>query len=205
MGYAIDWVCVAGLEKDEVLRRLDLVDTGEEQDWPDRGGSIWGVDDDGRVIVVTDAYGSLAPNRLPMLSQGASVVGATAEDNDCTGSVWSYVDGACKWMVAVDSAEDPSDEITAEGDLPPQYAPLREQALARAEADPATAYTQEVPLELAAALGGWRPDGLGPEPVFYRAASLKPQREPARSGLVTLLWPMLGVLAIVVVILYLRR
>jgi len=175
MGYYVDWASVAGLDKDEVLRRLNLVDTGEEQDWPDRKGCVWGVDRDGRVTVITDDYGSFTPDRLAMLSQGASLVGGSAESNACTCSVWGYIDGARRWAVAVgeNTTDDPLAAFTAEGDLPSEYGPLYEDALRRLEADPDTAFIEEVPLDLAAAVGAWRPEGSD-EPRLFRAVRRQP-------------------------------
>ena len=38
MGYALDWVSVSGLTKDQVLSRLGLLDTGEATGYVSPGG-----------------------------------------------------------------------------------------------------------------------------------------------------------------------
>lgn len=136
MGYAHDWVSVAGLDKDEVLARLGLIDRSEPLDYPRRGNLAWALTLQGRVIFVAD-HGELSLDRIAELSKGASLVAARSEGNDCTSSVWVYEDGRQIWSVASEVAgkterlydEEVEDGLIVEGDPPSEFAVIRDRHL----------------------------------------------------------------------------
>lgn len=193
MGYALDWVSVSGLTKDQVLSRLGLLDTGEATDYPRRGGFMWAMTPDGRVVVATEQYGWLAPERLSQLSEGASLVAARAEDNDCTSAAWGYGDGHRTWSVTHDNPEEYGvvGGLVLDGDVPAELTTIR----ARLEAEQAAAgdervdYIFDVPNELVAALGGWAPDSvIGEDLQFFKAINPSFAGDRALHGGKTKIW-----------------
>jgi hypothetical protein len=176
MGYFLDWVSVAGLGKDEVLLRLGLIDGGEPTDFPDRGGFMWTVTPEGRVIVVTGEYGLFEPAVLTELSAGASLVAGRAETNECTSTAWGYEGGRQTWMVAHDH-EGPS-SVQARGAIPPAFDAIRADLLkSRAAEGDVGSSLFEAPIELTATIGGWAPESItGSNLEFFTARRV---REPA--------------------------
>jgi hypothetical protein len=181
MGYAHDWVSVAGLTKDEVLARLGVVDRGEPIDFPRRGQTAWAITPQGRVVVVM-GYGELSPGHVAEVSEGASVIAARAEGNDCTSSAWGYEDGRRMWSVETEFRdqgerlydEDSQDALSVQGDPPSEFAAIWDRHLAArdAEDDEAEDFLFMAPLELAEVLGGWAPEGdIGQDLQFFRAVS----------------------------------
>lgn len=172
MGYILDWVSVAGLSKDEVLSRLGAEDTGEAGDWIGGADLAWAVTPDGRVVVTSDLFGWLEAGRLETLSRGASLVAASAEDNEMRAAAWGYEDGARVWSVVHDPAgsDDPM-HLEVEGETPKVFAGIRKRLLAdqAAETDPVD-HLFDAPQDLAGALGGWRPEGdIGDDLEFTEA------------------------------------
>ena len=182
MGFSVDWVSLAGLGADEALARLGLLNTGEEVDYPPRDGYMWGVTPDGRVLIVTDDYGEFTVDTLAMLSQGASLVAARAEGNDCTTSIWGYENGQELWSAVCGSEDeaDPRGELVTSGRLPPEY--QRSYARSAAEhRDGEELRMAWVALDIASELTGWGPESeIGSDLKFFVAARQK------RSGGV---WP----------------
>lgn len=181
MGYAHDWVSVAGLGKEEVLARLGIVDRGEPIDFPRRGQTAWAITPQGRVVVVM-GYGELSPGHVAEVSECASVIAARAEGNDCTSSVWGYEGGRQIWSVETefrDQAErlydeDSQDTLSVQGDPPSEFAAIRDRLLAErdAEDEDDQGFLFMAPVELAEVLGGWAPEGeIGQDLQFFSAVS----------------------------------
>ena len=186
MGYALDWVSVSGLTKDEVLSRLGLIDTGEAIDYLSRGGFMWAMTPDGRVIVATEQYGWLTPERLSQLSEGASLVAARAEDNDCTSAAWGYRGGQQVWSVTHDNPEEYGviGGLELDGDVPAELATIRARLEAERSAsdDERVDYIFDVPNELVATLGGWAPESaIGGDLQFFKV--IKPHLPGDRAPL----------------------
>lgn len=180
MGYAHDWVSVAGLGKEEVLARLGIVDRGEPIEFPRRGQTAWAITPQGRVVVVM-GYGRLSAGHVAEVSECASVIAARAEGNDCTSSIWGYEDGRQIWSVAseADDHERLYDEevekgLTMQGDPPSEFAAIRDRLLAErdAEDEDDQGFLFMAPVELAEVLGGWAPEGeIGQDLQFFSAVS----------------------------------
>lgn len=180
MGYAHDWVSVAGLGKEEVFARLGIVDRGEPVDFPRRGQTAWAITPQGRIVVVM-GYGELSPGHVAEVSECVSVIAARAEGNECTSSVWGYEDGRQIWAVASEADdherlydEEVEDDLSVQGDPPSEFAAIRDRHLAArdAEDDEAEDFLFMAPLELAEVLGGWAPEGdIGQDLQFFRAVS----------------------------------
>jgi len=206
MGYAHDWVSVAGLGKEEVLGRLGIVDRGEPVDFPRRGQTAWAITPQGRVVVVM-GYGELSPGHVAEVSEGASAIAARAEGNDCTSSVWGYEDGRQIWSVASEADdherlydEEVEDGLSVQGDPPSEFTAIRDRLLAErdAEDDDDEGFLFMAPVELAEVLGGWAPEGeIGQDLQFFRAVS-KQAGAPPPSGSRLLMTGVLVVFLVVV-------
>jgi hypothetical protein len=203
MGYALDWVSVSGLTKDQVLSRLGLLDTGEAIDYLSRGGFMWAMTPDGRVIVATEQYGWLTPERLSELSEGASLVAARAEDNDCTSAAWSYRGGQRVWSVTHDNPEEYGmiGGLELDGDVPAELATIRARLEAEQSAsdDDRVDYIFDVPNELVATLGGWAPESaIGEDLQFFQAINPRVAGDRALRGGKTKIWVGLLILLLAV-------
>lgn len=177
MGFYVDWVSVVGLSRDEVFERLGLIDAGVATDFPKRGGFMWAVSPEGRVIVVTGRYGLYQPATLAELSAGASVVAARAESNECTSSAWGYEDGKKIWTVEYN--DDTHPDVKMRGRIPQAFKEIRGRLLAKhaADEDADVPYLFDGPSDLAAVLGGWAPESLiGDDLEFFTARQI---RKPA--------------------------
>lgn len=172
MGFYIDWISVAGATKEEVLERLGLQDTGDVVDWPSNRGSMWTETTDGRIVVVTNLYGSLAPGELARLSEGASLIGASAEANYCTTSIWGYENGSELWSVHCtgDDEVDLRDELVVKGSPPATLKPFYDKSLTAKDEDSDVSCFEQAS-EFAALMSGWGPETeRGSELTFFAAA-----------------------------------
>lgn len=175
MGFALDVVSIEGLDKDEALRRLGYVDTGNETDGI--GGDLsWATTSGGRVVLVAD-YGWLKPARLAELSRGTSLVVGRFETHVGDSNAWGYSDGARVWSVLCNE-ESHGDEhgLTVDGVPPQEFAVIRDRLLAerRAEADADEEPDEELydlPEALVETLGGWTPEGENSEDLQFFAAA----------------------------------
>ena len=203
MGYSLDWVSVAGLTKDETFSRLGIIDSGEATDYPHQGGFMWATTPDGRVVMVTERYGWLTPERLSQLSEGGSLVAARAEDNDCTSTAWGYQDGRQIWTVIHDNPKEYGviGGLELDGDVPAELTAIRAQLEAEqtAAGDDRVDYIFEAPKELVATLGGWAPESaIGQDLQFFKAInpSFAANRAPHRGK--TKIWVGLLILLLAV-------
>lgn len=184
MGFYVDWVSVSGASKDEVLGKLDLQDTGEVVTWPRKNGHMWAMTGTGRILVVANRHGSLAPAKLAMLSQSASLVGASAESNDCTISVWGYENGRELWSVAcvIDDDVDLRDELLVKGSPPAELRPFQDKSLTVTEDDDG-AVCFELANEFAEVMSGWAPESTKDSELrFFAAAAAGKPSHAAGSG-----------------------
>lgn len=203
MGYALDWVSVSGLSKDQVLSRLGLLDTGEATDYLSRGGFMWAMTPDSRVIVATEQYGWLTPERLSQLSEGASLVAARAEDNDCTSAASGYRGGQRVWSVTHDNPEEYGviGGLELDGDVPAELATIRAQLEAEQSAsdDDRVDYIFDVPNELVATLGGWAPESAVSDDLqFFKVINPRVAGDRAPRGGKTKIWIGLLILLLTV-------
>lgn len=175
MGFSVDWVSLAGLSADEALARLGLLNTGEEVDYPPRNGHMWGVAPDGRVIIAAEGYGAFSADELAMLSAGACLVAASAEDNFGVTSIRGYENGQKLWSAACGGEDeaDPRDEVVTSGPLPGEY----ERIYARYAAEHREGeelHMEWVALDVAAELTGWGPESeIGSDLKFFAATTQK--------------------------------
>ena len=203
MGYALDWVSVSGLTKDQVLSRLGLLDTGEATGYVSPGGFMWAMTPDGRVIVATEQYFWLTPERLSQLSEGASLVAARAEDNDCTSAAWGYRGGQRVWSVTHDKPEEYGviGGLELDGDVPAELATIRARLEAEQSAsdDDRVDCIFDVPNELVATLGGWAPESrFGEDLQFFKVTNPRFPGDQARRGGRTKIWVGLLILLLAV-------
>jgi hypothetical protein len=176
LGYALDWVSVNGLEAEDVLSRLGIADTGEPTDWPEPDGFMWAVSPQGRIIVVAARFSWLGPRRLSGLSAGVEAVACSAESDECWAGAWGYRNGAQIWSVIHDQAGHDGDlsHMETEGEVPEVFAEIHARLLGdlAADVEPRTDHLFSAPQDLAALLGGWRPEGLDYDALEFFTAQV---------------------------------
>lgn len=147
MSYAISWVAIRGKSPDVICEELGLTRTGEYDAVPDSpiaGAELPG----GWYLVWSNAASDLS---LSSISKGAEAVEFWVEEHVMACLARGWKDGSELWSV-----EHFSDKgimhLEARGELPSQFAELRDQLLKR-QADagkkPDVDYVIEIPVELA--------------------------------------------------------
>jgi hypothetical protein len=162
MGIAESWISVAGLTREEFLNRLDLAETEYRHDYRDCGFSKHDPDGgvatlpNGRQLYVS-TYSHLAtPEVAARVSVGAQLIMGSLEEHVDVSEAYSFTDGKMDWMILHNRESQErknAPEVETQGDLPNSFRG------ALAEADRVGEYTG-LPLAVAAAVGGWRPDEI---------------------------------------------
>ncbi|HEY9234304.1 MULTISPECIES: hypothetical protein [Phenylobacterium] len=209
MSFYVDWISVAGADKDDILGKLGIEDTGKVVDWPPDSGYMWAVTPDGRIVVVADLYSSLVPAKLAMLSEGASLIGARAEGNYCTTSVWGFEDGSERWSVHCtgDDEVDLRDELVVEGSPPAALKPFFDESLKARDEDSNVSCFEQAS-QFAALMSGWGPETeRGSELTFFAATGRKPSNGVKTAKPVNKLWfaAFVGVVAALILFQILRH
>lgn len=159
MGYAISWVAVRGKTPDEVCSQLGLVRTGQYDCVPD--SPIVGAElPDGWYLVWGNDMGFT--NRLPLgsLSKGAELVDFLVEEHVMASNANGWKNGHKIWSIEHDTGQGIM-HVKADGDLPLQYAEIRDRLLKKQEAEgkkPEVDYVIDIPVEVAKVLTGFRYD-----------------------------------------------
>lgn len=170
MGFHCSYAAFEPTDRETLLDRLGLIDTGESGDWI-RGDLVLKVSAKGWLILVGD-YDLFDAARLTRLAKLAGgVVGGQAEDNDCVDSLAAY-DSAGQRLWSVAYGYDRTLAVT--GDPPSSLERLRAPLEAKEKADPSVAYLFDAPLDLLAELSGWNLQDDDPEVGFVRLIPRKP-------------------------------
>lgn len=177
MGIGVCKVSVQSGDRAAVLDVLGLYETGARlasDDLPPRGG-LWAVSTtpDGWIHIVGDFWRA-DDWRLRDLSAHGLVVVSSVEEHVMVSDAKAYAGGAELWFVAHDPENDPEHDpqhLEARGELPPAFSGIRDHYLALSGGeDDDVDHIIEVPLELAKAVCGLRPDFMieadSPEMVF---------------------------------------
>jgi len=164
VGFYCSYAAFEPRDREALLDRLGLIDSGESGDWID-GDLVLKVSAKGWLILVGD-YNLFDAARLTRLAKLAGgVVGGQAEDNDCVDSLAAY-DTAGQQLWSVSYGYDRVLEVA--GDPPSSLERLRAPLEAKAQADPSVAYLFDAPLDLLAELSGWNLQDDDPEVGYVR-------------------------------------
>lgn len=161
MGWALSWVAVAGIGRDEVLARLGLEDSGAPADLGQRGLKACAHLPNGWVLLLYDESGVFRDAELAALSRGARLISAYGSDIIMFSGASGWADGVRQWAIDHNPERGLSD-LNIEGDAPPELAAILAQARAAQaeeggdEADVDVVF--DVPKDLVGVLCGWRPD-----------------------------------------------
>lgn len=95
------------------------------------------------------------------LSAGCEVLTCTVEERNLSSAASGWRDGRRLWSVSYEGEETPGDVVT-EGDLPFTFATLRQEFIAKSQADDAGDLLLdplfEIPIEMVQRTVGYRPD-----------------------------------------------
>ncbi len=162
MGCSLSWIAFKGIGSDTVLARLGREDTTTKVmsgEGYTAGGALAG----GFYLVLLDEcfHRLLDPESLARLSTGCTLIACQAEEHVMVSACFRWIDGSRSFQVT-HSSENGMYDLEAEGDAPAEFAGLREQAVARQDADGGkdadVDYLFSVPVDVAAALVGFHHD-----------------------------------------------
>lgn len=164
MGFYCSYAAFEPTDREALLDRLGLVDTGQAGDWL-ANDLVLKVSSKGWLILVGD-YDLFDEARLTRLAKLAGgVVGGQAEDNDCVDSLAAYdAAGQRLWSVAYGYDR----KLAVTGEPPASLERVRAPLEAKAKADPGVAYLFDAPLDLLAELSGWNLQDDDPEVGYVR-------------------------------------
>lgn len=130
MGYSLSWLAIKGKSPDTVREALGLRPTGAREEFPESelcAAELPG----GWYLVVSDHTPYVAPDAaLPTLSAGCELVTCFVEEHVMASAATGWKDGRKLWSVTHD-AQRGHEHFVAEGDLPPDYAAIRDRLLAK--------------------------------------------------------------------------
>lgn len=161
MGFSISWIGVRGLDRETILERLELVDTGEADD-ENQAYLSWAQLPDGWTIIFSNGT-DYAEAKLATLSMGGVAVGCEVEEHVMYCRARGYREGAELWSITHDP-ENGIYDLTAKGDLPAAFPPIKARFIADQdreggdEADVDMIF--EIPTETAKAVCGYKHDEI---------------------------------------------
>ena len=162
MGWMCSWIAVKGVAKGELLKVLDLAETGEVVEPGGRTARICcGVRPDGWVVLFSEDFDWGDEQRVLDLSRLGPTVGCQFEDKvEMTSIACGAENGVELWRVA--HRNDPIYRLDVSGNLPAEFAEIRARHFREQEEDggeaSSTDFIHDVPLELAKSVCGYRAD-----------------------------------------------
>lgn len=168
MGYAASWIAVRGKSPQSVLDALCLATTDEYEEIPESRwcGTRWG---DWYLVYANDFQLAMS-SPLPALAEGAELVTCVLEEHVMVSSVSHWINGVEQWWVIHD-AQTGSDHLQCTGRLPASYEEtVRTRTAEQQAADRDHCHVDllfKVPIEIAAALTGFRHDAEPPPGVRF--------------------------------------
>jgi hypothetical protein len=183
MNLALSWLAVESIDKDALLRRLGLRETG----WVSnelRADLACAILPNGWTVIVSTRYGRNLDKLLAEASMGGMAFICEAWDVVMYSAVRAHRDGRSAWAVTHDPDKD-RDGVTVQGEPPPQFADIRAKLAAEAAAEPdePVDWWFDAPVELAKSICGYGP-GSAPSvewSTLAEAADARPARPRART------------------------
>jgi hypothetical protein len=186
VGLSASWIAIRGLDRQEVCRRLDAVDTRRPCDDLTTKLALAELAN-GWTIIRSRQFDFPNPKRLSNLSQGVEVIAGQIEEHVMVSLGRGFRDGSEIWSVTHDPGKGLG-SLVVEGEAPPALASIserlqREQEAAGGDEAGVDLVFEAVP-ELVSELCGYRPDE-GEPPKFVELL-------PNRRGLFGTLAGMFG-------------
>ncbi len=156
------WLAVRGKTADQICGDLELR-AGMAVTRPRRFALEGAMSDAGWYLIVADGWNHrlIQEPVLTRLSAGCEVLTCTVEESNLSSAASSWSDGRRLWSVGYEGEERPGD-VVAEGDLPFTFAPLRQEFVAKSQAEDAGGLLLdplfEIPIEMVQRTVGYRPD-----------------------------------------------
>jgi hypothetical protein len=168
MGFRVQLIAVNGKAPRAIQRDYGVAPTGQREEIPEsavvgaalpNGAYLLYINDQDKILPDKDAFARL--------SKGASLIACYANETVMNSYACAWSNGVERWSVFHD-AQQGVQHLETSGALPLEIHPIYDRAFARQEAEDATDYIFDIPIELFVALGGIRYDhdipGAGPEP-----------------------------------------
>ena len=134
MGYSLSWLAIKGKSPAVVREALGLRPTGQRESIPESALSAAELPG-GWYLIVSDHTPHVAPDTtLQTLSASCELVTCFVEEHVMCSAAAGWKDGRKLWSVTHD-AQRGHDHLATEGDLPPDYAAIRERLLAQQQTE----------------------------------------------------------------------
>jgi hypothetical protein len=179
MGYSVSWIATKGRRKDDVLAALDVIETGRP-DPEARGRLSYASLPNGWLVIYSNRFNYASPQVISKLSEGAIAIGCSVEEHVMFSGIRAFRDGREAWSVVHD-AQDGIYHLSTSGELPEAFGPIRTRLFREQDdaggADAVVDFIFEIPIELAAALTGFRHDEAMPKdggPALVELRSSRP-------------------------------
>ena len=188
MGWSSSWIAIQGCEKDELLKYLNLEETGEKA-FPGDGSVPFCVSElPGKwMVVFSEDFDWASPSRVLEMSKLGLTLGCQFEDRVAmTSAVCAARAGVELWRVFHNS-EQSIYRLDVTGNPPEELAAIRDQLFQEQEhgggEDSDADYVHDVPLELAKAVCGYRHDDYEPPfTALKRTGSIETAAATSKSG-----------------------
>jgi hypothetical protein len=168
MGWCMTWFAVRGKTPETVRAELGVHATGQSIAFP--APHIAGATLPGSWYLVQrnryECHDDTVPGRL---SVGCEVISLFVEEHIMVSRLSGWKDGRRLWSVVHDS-EKGDQHLEASGDLPSDFAPIRDEVRARSNEMPHFA----IPCRLAEKLTGYRYDAPAKEQIAFEVLALPP-------------------------------
>jgi hypothetical protein len=175
MGYSLSWVAVKADPK-AVYAALNVQPTGEREEIPE--SAFCGAQLSGGWTLIVFNRKELKDKQLATASRIGETIHCFVEEHVMVTVASGWRDGKQIWRVTHDGQKS-ADHLSADGQVPPDFAPIRDKYLAKQTAEPEedVDHIFDIPVELARALTGFRHDqefsGVGEKPFDVLEPSKK--------------------------------
>jgi hypothetical protein len=170
VGFSISWIAVRGLEKQELLQRFGLYDTGEIEEYPDSPICGTFLPDNAYLLCLSDCFHRfVTPKFLKKASKGCSILGCQVEEHIMASAAFFYRDGERLWNV-VHESDRGIEHLDAEGEVPAPFRDIHREAVENQRKEESRVkkpneilgvdYIFDVPVRLATALTGYSHDRM---------------------------------------------
>jgi hypothetical protein len=164
MGFSISWIAISGKTKSEVLARLSLVDTTEDDEANESPVSGAQLPNDWYLLFLNDLiHPFVSEAELRRLSSDCTVLGCQIEEHVMASAAFCYSQGARIWNITHE-AEKGTYNLVESGNPPSGYSELRSRLVAEQDSeggdDADVDWIFDIPVSLAYELCGYRHDNV---------------------------------------------
>jgi hypothetical protein len=162
MGFAITWYAVRETNAEDFLKQLELLPTGETEEFPESLISTAKLDTGWRILWYNE-YNCpfLGEDELGKISENYDIMRVLVEEHVMASSSEMWLGGKCKWWLSHQGENGPKG-LSVEGEPPESLPKIRsemEQAQPAAGGDKADVdHIFEIPLMIAQSIAGFKHD-----------------------------------------------